>query len=147
MDDSVKKFQARRDARLKKRREDDWITMKGTHVLLDDDGNISKGPQRLKDRNKETNWTQRYKTKSNKPVVVHVPESKMGRGASKMPNDYSFESGGKTWNKKTLTKMWQDRGYGKRYAESLADRDLKEHFKATHDKDYAEKSFRDAWYS
>lgn len=48
MDESIKKFKQRRDARLKKRLDDEWITIKGTHVMVDDDKNITKGPERLK---------------------------------------------------------------------------------------------------
>lgn len=49
MKDEIKRFRERRDARLKSRRADeDWITMNGTHVLIDDDGQVSKGPETLK---------------------------------------------------------------------------------------------------
>ena len=48
---SVEEFNKRRDARMRAKdgREDDqWITMKGTHVLIDDGGQVSKGPDKLK---------------------------------------------------------------------------------------------------
>ena len=48
MDESVKKYKERRDSRLKKRMDDDWITIKGTHVMVDDDKNITKGPEKLR---------------------------------------------------------------------------------------------------
>lgn len=51
MDDSVKRYRERRDARIKERRarvDDQWITMRGTHVLIDDGGQVSKGPENLK---------------------------------------------------------------------------------------------------
>ena len=54
--DCVKQFKERRDARLKAKngREDDqWITMSGTHVLIDDGGQVSKGPDKLKSVVKE----------------------------------------------------------------------------------------------
>ena len=48
MDDAVKKYHARRDARLKKRMDDDWITIKGTHVMVGENGDIVHGPDKLK---------------------------------------------------------------------------------------------------
>lgn len=51
MEDHVKRYRERRDARIKARkaREDDqWITMKGTHVMIDDGGQVSKGPEKLR---------------------------------------------------------------------------------------------------
>ena len=51
MDDSVKRYRERRDARIKERRarvDDQWITMRGTHVLIDDGGQVSKGPEKLR---------------------------------------------------------------------------------------------------
>lgn len=51
MNDAVKKYQERRDARVRARKEredDQWITMRGTHVLIDDGGQVSKGPEKLK---------------------------------------------------------------------------------------------------
>ena len=49
MDEDVKKFRKRRDERIKaKRADEDWITIRGTHVLIDDDGQVSKGPDTLK---------------------------------------------------------------------------------------------------
>ena len=47
--DSVKKFRQRRDARLKKRMDEEvWKTINGTHVMVDEEGNITKGPEELK---------------------------------------------------------------------------------------------------
>ena len=51
MDDSVKRYRERRDARVrakKARVDDQWITMRGTHVLIDDGGQVAKGPDNLK---------------------------------------------------------------------------------------------------
>lgn len=49
MKDEIKRFRERRDARIKaKRADEEWITMHGTHVLIDDDGQVSKGPETLK---------------------------------------------------------------------------------------------------
>ena len=51
MDDAVKRYRIRRDARIaakKARADDQWITMRGTHVLIDDGGQVSKGPEKLK---------------------------------------------------------------------------------------------------
>ena len=46
---SVIEYRKRRAERLdRKRQDDDWITIKGTHVLVDDDKNIKEGPERLK---------------------------------------------------------------------------------------------------
>lgn len=46
--DVVEKYRQRRDARIKKRLDDDWITVKGTHVMIDDEGKVTKGPESLK---------------------------------------------------------------------------------------------------
>lgn len=48
MDKSIERYRERRDARLKKRLDDEWITIKGTHVMVDDDKKITKGPENLK---------------------------------------------------------------------------------------------------
>jgi len=48
MDDAVKKFKQRRDERMKKRMDEEWITMKGTHVLIDDEGGVKGGPERIR---------------------------------------------------------------------------------------------------
>ena len=51
MDNAVKEYRKRRQARLdarKVRQDDDWITIKGTHVMVDDDRKITKGPERLR---------------------------------------------------------------------------------------------------
>ena len=49
MKDEIKRFRERRDARIKaKRADEEWITMHGTHVLIDDEGQVSKGPETLK---------------------------------------------------------------------------------------------------
>lgn len=51
MENAVEKYRKRRQARLdarKARQDDDWITIKGTHVMVDDDRKITKGPERLR---------------------------------------------------------------------------------------------------
>ena len=47
---AVTEYRKRRADRLSKRLDDDWITIKGTHVLVDDEGKITAGPDRLKNR-------------------------------------------------------------------------------------------------
>lgn len=46
--DHIKKFRIRRDERMKNRLDDEWKTIKGTHVLIDDEGQVSGGPDSLK---------------------------------------------------------------------------------------------------
>lgn len=46
--EDIEKYKHRRDARLKKRLDDEWITIKGTHVLIDDGGQVEDGPDSLK---------------------------------------------------------------------------------------------------
>ena len=50
--DSVMAFKARRskrlDARSVKLDDEEWKTIKGTHVMMNDNGNVVKGPERLK---------------------------------------------------------------------------------------------------
>lgn len=103
--DSVAEFRKRRDARLKKRLdEEEWVTIRGTHVMVDDNGQVSKGPKALKDVVKKSGG---YKPKAKS-------------------EEMSFKSGGKTWDKESLTKLWQGRGYSKKQAEARAEKDLKE---------------------
>ena len=44
----VEKYRLRRDKRMRKRLDDDWITVNGTHVMVDDKGEVTKGPDALK---------------------------------------------------------------------------------------------------
>lgn len=46
--DVVNRFRRRREERIKRRLDDDWITINGTHVMVDDDKKIVKGPERLR---------------------------------------------------------------------------------------------------
>lgn len=49
--DAVNAYKKRREHRIKAQRgreDDQWITMKGTHVLIDDGGQAKGGPDRLK---------------------------------------------------------------------------------------------------
>ena len=64
MDKSIERYKARRDERLRKRMDDDWITIKGTHVMVDDDGQVSKGPAALKNEVKKGGG---YKPGTKKP--------------------------------------------------------------------------------
>lgn len=51
MDNAVERFRKRRQARLdarKNRQDEEWVTIKGTHVEVDDDRRITKGPDRLR---------------------------------------------------------------------------------------------------
>ena len=46
---AITEYRKRRAERLDKRRlDDDWITIKGTHVLVDDEGQVTSGPEKLK---------------------------------------------------------------------------------------------------
>ena len=46
---AIYEYRKRRQQRLDaKRADDEWKTIKGTHVLVDDDGEIAQGPERLK---------------------------------------------------------------------------------------------------
>ena len=49
----IEKYRKRRDARIKKRMDEEWVTIKGTHVLIDDDGQVKGGPDRVKSLIKE----------------------------------------------------------------------------------------------
>lgn len=49
MDGHVERYRKRRDSRVRKRLdEENWITIKGTHVFIDENGEVSKGPDGLK---------------------------------------------------------------------------------------------------
>lgn len=50
----IEKYRQRRDARIKKRMDEEWVTIKGTHVLIDDDGQVKGGPDSLKSLVKES---------------------------------------------------------------------------------------------
>lgn len=65
----VEKYRRRRDARMKKRMDEEWVTMKGTHVLIDDDGQVKGGPDRVK---KLVNESGGYK-KGSKKVIKGAP--------------------------------------------------------------------------
>lgn len=45
MDDSIKRYKQRRDARIKEKAnaDEEWITMKGSHILIDDGGKVKAG--------------------------------------------------------------------------------------------------------
>ena len=47
--DHVEKYRKRRDARMRKRMDaEQWKTIRGTHVMIDDEGQVTKGPENLK---------------------------------------------------------------------------------------------------
>ena len=45
MDDSIKRYKQRRDSRIKEKAnaDEEWITMKGSHILIDDGGKVKAG--------------------------------------------------------------------------------------------------------
>ena len=45
---AVTEYRKRRAERLKGRLDDEWITINGTHVMVDDNGEVTKGPKGLK---------------------------------------------------------------------------------------------------
>ena len=52
---AISAYRARRKSRLDGRRlDDEWKTVKGTHVLIDDGGTITGGPERLRNYRKKT---------------------------------------------------------------------------------------------
>ena len=54
IDNAVTEYRKRRSMRIDRRRlDDEWKTIKGTHVLVDDGGGIKYGPDRLKGYGKE----------------------------------------------------------------------------------------------
>lgn len=57
----IERYRNRREER-KKRLDDEWKTIKGTHVLIDDDGSVTKGPDGLKAVIKKTGA---------KPLTLH----------------------------------------------------------------------------
>jgi hypothetical protein len=65
----IEKYRKRRDARMKKRMDEEWVTMKGTHVLIDDDGQAKGGPDRVKSLIKESGG---YK-KGSKKIIEGAP--------------------------------------------------------------------------
>lgn len=151
MDNAINKYKQRRDARLKKRLDEEWITMNGTHVLIDDEGQVSKGPSTLKSlveksggHKKKSGVTDLRKPGSanmnkgpNSPSAgKYVETLEKGGMKANTPEmirgeERSFMSGGKTWDKESLTKLWQDRGYSKKQAEARAEKDLNETLAAT----------------
>ena len=65
----IEKYRKRRDARVKKRMDEEWVTMKGTHVLIDDDGQVKGGPDRVRSLIKEGGG---YK-KGTKKIIKGAP--------------------------------------------------------------------------
>ena len=94
MDDAIKRFRARRDVRLKKRLdEEEWVTIKGTHVMVDDDGQVSKGPVALKGKFKYTKAKKEAGPQNGEPSKA---KKKSGGGDGK---DLKKKVGGEFENK------------------------------------------------
>jgi len=91
---SVEKYRSRRKARLDTRgirADDEWKTIKGTHVMVDDGGQISKGPESLKNLSKGKSEA----------------SSGIGKEMSPVNMDYDYEDGDDQddWTQKNLKKL------------------------------------------
>lgn len=86
MDDAVKRYRDRRAERLrsrqKEREDDQWITMKGTHVMVDDGGQVSRGPDKLKAVVKNSGG---YKSREQRTLGAQVEEKKATTAETKKP--------------------------------------------------------------
>lgn len=72
---AIYEYRVRREKRLDgKRLDDEWKTIKGTHVMVDDDGKISKGPENLRGLSKKS-------------------ELKIGKEMSPINSDYVYDEG------------------------------------------------------
>ena len=80
----IDEYRKRREVRLKKRMDEEWVTMRGTHVLIDDDGQVSKGPEAVKEavksgggyeKNKEGRWEKKSGDVPHKPATT-IPSMK-----------------------------------------------------------------------
>ena len=69
----VEDFKERRKARLDARMDDEWKTIKGTHVLIDDEGTITKGPENLRNLSK-SGGKQGSEAPATKPKVARGKE-------------------------------------------------------------------------
>lgn len=92
---SVIEYRKRRADRLKKRMDDDWITIKGTHVLVDDDKNIKAGPEKLKNLpkgNKQKKYSVVDEMKPRRTDYEYDPKASFGsfmrNNAEKMQDIY-----------------------------------------------------------
>lgn len=96
----VQEFRERRQKRMDARLDDEWKTIKGTHVLIDDDGSIKKGPENLKNISRE------------KQGGMSV-----GKEMSPVNSDYDYEDGDTEEdfthkNIAKLKKIYDEHGFG-----------------------------------
>ena len=77
--DAILEYRKRRQERVNgKRLDDDWITIKGTHVMVDDEGSITTGPEKLRGTGS---------------AKAPKGELKVGSAMSPKHMDYSYEEG------------------------------------------------------
>lgn len=88
--DAVSAYKKRREHRIKAQRgreDDQWITMKGTHVLIDDGGQAKGGPDRLKTM---VNSGGGYKSRDERKYgsnLMHEPEREANKEYSYGPSE------------------------------------------------------------
>lgn len=90
--DHIKKFRMRRDERMKNRLDDEWKTIKGTHVLIDDEGQVSGGPDSLKSLIKSSGGFKPGTKKTTKKGTII-------KGAPSWPKDANSERSMQAENK------------------------------------------------
>ena len=100
MDDVVKKYKIRRDARIKKRMDDEWITIKGTHVMVDDDKKITKGPERLKSGPNRVAPAKNLPSKESTPLRNGSRTVSSKKGSGETPSTGAKKIGGETRSRK-----------------------------------------------
>lgn len=100
----IDEYRKRREARLKKRMDEEWVTMRGTHVLIDDEGQVKGGPDSLK---KIVNESGGYK-KGTKKIIK---EDWYVKNARDKMND-------------NIRRMKDGSGHGKMWRELESDIDL-----------------------
>lgn len=78
MVDAVRRYKARRARRLRVRMdEEDWVTIKGTHVLIDEEGNVTGGPSNLRSRQfKNAKPSARAKRQATAPKQKKIADCK-----------------------------------------------------------------------
>lgn len=84
-------YKERRRRRLDGRRlDDDWKTIKGTHVMVDDEGSITKGPERLRNLSSKA-----------------PKETKIGSEMRSVNSDYDYSDGDskEDWVHKNVKKL------------------------------------------
>lgn len=96
---AIYEYRKRRQDRVDgKRLDDEWKTIKGTHVLIDDEGSITKGPEKLRN----------LSTKKSKSLTV-------GKEMSPINSDYVYDDGDTEddfthKNLKKLKKIYDEQG-------------------------------------